>query len=58
MTDQHRPPNRGSEPLSPAEVRSFAAAFERIAAGVGSAVLGKPRVVRLALTALLARVTC
>jgi MoxR-like ATPase len=41
-------------PLSPAEVRSFATAFERIAAGVGSVVLGKPQVVRLALTALLA----
>jgi MoxR-like ATPase len=41
-------------PLSPAEVRSFANAFERIAAGVGSVVLGKAPVVRLALTALLA----
>ncbi|HEY2669691.1 MAG TPA: AAA family ATPase, partial [Rugosimonospora sp.] len=41
-------------PLSPAEVRSFATAFERIAAGVSSVVLGKAAVVRLALTALLA----
>src|SRR5690349_18051279 len=41
-------------PLNPAEVRSCASAFERIAAGVGSTVLGKPHVVRLALTALLA----
>ncbi len=56
MTDQHELAfvSRGSEPLSPAEVRSFATAFERVAAGVGSAVLGKPWVVRLALTALLA----
>ncbi len=41
-------------PLSPAEVRSFAGAVNRIADGVTSVVLGKPRVVRLALTALLA----
>src|SRR5689334_3443877 len=41
-------------PLNPAEVRSCASAFERIAAGVGTTVLGKPHVVRLALTALLA----
>jgi MoxR-like ATPase len=41
-------------PLSPAEVRSFANAFERIAAGVSSVMLGKAPVVRLALTALLA----
>jgi MoxR-like ATPase len=43
-----------SNPLSPAEVRSFAGAVNRIADGVASVVLGKPSVVRLALTALLA----
>ena len=53
MIDQHRP-QVGIAPLSPAEVRSCASAFERIAAGVGTTVLGKPQVVRLALTALLA----
>src|SRR5438067_9257067 len=41
-------------PLSPAEVRSFAGAVNRIADGVTSVVLGKPQVVRLAMTALLA----
>jgi MoxR-like ATPase len=54
MTAPNHRPVPGPQPLSPAEVRSFAAAFERIASGVGSVVLGKPQVVRLALTALLA----
>src|SRR5215475_1432913 len=54
MTEPNHRPVRGPEPLNPAEVRSFAAAFERIASGIGMSVLGKPRVVRLALTALLA----
>ncbi|MET7400139.1 MoxR family ATPase [Dactylosporangium sp. NPDC005572] len=42
------------DPLSPAEVRSLANVVNRIAGGVASAVLGKPEVVRLAVTALLA----
>ncbi|WP_238019611.1 AAA family ATPase [Dactylosporangium sp. AC04546] len=42
------------EPLSPAEVRSLTNVVNRIAGGVASAVLGKPEVVRLAVTAVLA----
>jgi MoxR-like ATPase len=41
-------------PLTPADVDAFAGVVARLAAGVESVVLGKPRVVRLALTALLA----
>jgi MoxR-like ATPase len=43
------------EPLTQAEVRSFAALAARLAENVNSVVLGKPRVVRLALTALFAQ---
>ncbi|WP_432844310.1 AAA family ATPase [Dactylosporangium sp. CA-092794] len=43
------------EPLSPAEVRSLTSAVNRIAAGIGAALLGKPDLVRLAVTALLAQ---
>jgi MoxR-like ATPase len=42
------------EPLDPAEIRSFAGAAHRLAGGIASVLLGKPAVVRLALTALLA----
>jgi MoxR-like ATPase len=42
------------EAPSPDEVAGFAAFARRLADGIGSVVLGKPQVVRLALTALLA----
>ena len=43
-----------AEPLSPTEVQHFADAANRLAGAIESVVLGKPKVVRLALTALLA----
>ncbi|MQA24325.1 MAG: AAA domain-containing protein [Micromonosporaceae bacterium] len=43
-----------AEPPSPAEVAGYTEAFGRLAANVGQVVLGKPEVVRLALTALFA----
>jgi MoxR-like ATPase len=43
-----------TEPITPAQVRSYADVVGRLAGSVGSVVLGKPVVVRLALTALLA----
>ncbi|MEV6525120.1 MoxR family ATPase [Longispora sp. NPDC051575] len=41
-------------PLTPAETQGYASVFARLADNVGSVVLGKPEVVRLALTALFA----
>ncbi|SCG65438.1 AAA family ATPase [Micromonospora inositola] len=43
------------EPLSQAEVQGFAALAARLAENVNAVVLGKPQVVRLALTALFAQ---
>ncbi|MEV0732621.1 MoxR family ATPase [Polymorphospora sp. NPDC050346] len=43
------------QPLAPHEVQGFAALATRLAGNVGSVVLGKPDVVRLALTALFAQ---
>lgn len=43
------------EPLTPPEVQGFAALAARLAENVNSVVLGKPEVVRLALTALFAQ---
>ncbi|MGW0435003.1 AAA family ATPase [Micromonospora sp. NPDC003197] len=43
------------EPLFPQQVQGFAALAARLAANVSSVVLGKPKVVRLALTALFAQ---
>ncbi|RKR86694.1 MoxR-like ATPase [Micromonospora pisi] len=45
----------GQEPLSPQHVQGFAALAARLADAVSSVVLGKPEVVRLALTALFAQ---
>jgi MoxR-like ATPase len=42
------------EPITPAQVEAFAEVVGRLSVAVGSVVLGKPLVVRLALTALLA----
>jgi MoxR-like ATPase len=42
------------EPLPPAQVQAFAEIAARLAGNVASVVLGKPQVVRLAVTALLA----
>ena len=42
------------QPLTPAETRDYAEIFTRLADNVGSVVLGKTEVVRLALTALFA----
>ncbi|GLY05497.1 MULTISPECIES: MoxR family ATPase [Actinoplanes] len=41
--------------LTPAQVQTFAQTAERLAGSVGSVVLGKPEVIRLALTALFAQ---
>ncbi|MFK3985661.1 AAA family ATPase [Micromonospora sp. NPDC050397] len=45
----------GTEPLSPQHVQGFAALAARLSEAVSSVVLGKPEVVRLALTALFAQ---
>jgi MoxR-like ATPase len=42
------------QPITPAQVHAYAEVVGRLSAAVGSVVLGKPVVVRLALTALLA----
>jgi MoxR-like ATPase len=47
-------PPRGTATLSAEEVHGFAELVARLAANIESVVLGKPQVVRLALTALLA----
>jgi MoxR-like ATPase len=47
-------PPRTTATLSPEEVHGFAELVARLAANIESVVLGKPQVVRLALTALLA----
>ena len=44
-----------TEPLSPQQVQGFASLAARLADSVNSVVLGKPQVVRLALTALFAQ---
>jgi MoxR-like ATPase len=48
------PPRTAAGTLSPEEVHGFADLVGRLAANVESVVLGKPQVVRLALTALIA----
>ncbi|MFC7550728.1 AAA family ATPase [Plantactinospora sp. GCM10030261] len=45
----------GTEHLAPHEVQGFAAVAARLSDAIGSVVLGKPEVVRLALTALFAQ---
>ncbi|MFB9238723.1 AAA family ATPase [Plantactinospora siamensis] len=45
----------GTEPLTPREVQGFATVATRLAHAIGTVVLGKPEVVRLALTALFAQ---
>jgi MoxR-like ATPase len=45
----------GTEPLTPPEVQGFATVATRLSHAIGSVVLGKPEVVRLALTALFAQ---
>jgi MoxR-like ATPase len=42
------------EGLTPAEVRAFAGVAQRLTASIGTVLLGKPKVVRLVVTALLA----
>src|SRR3954453_23134627 len=44
-----------AEPLSPQHIQGFAAVAAELADRIGTVVLGKPEVVRLALTALFAQ---
>jgi MoxR-like ATPase len=47
-------PRTEFDPLEPDEVRAFGVLGDRLAAAIGTVVLGKPEVIRLLLTALLA----